>query len=178
MTVKHWNGGFETTRIGAPSDADYSVQAQVYCEYRPELAADGYEEYGLFARDNGNGAFTTADFGGGNCYALLYRGDTGQVRAGKVANGVFTEFAGLEPVAVTASGWHRFAISLRGPHLVFAIDETPVAVAEDAAFARGYAGIGYREQFATNANMHGARVDNFERGAPVALTPATQWELY
>ena len=51
----------ETTRIANPTDSNYYVQADIYCNYRSGLASDGYERIGIFLRDNGNGAFEYGD---------------------------------------------------------------------------------------------------------------------
>ncbi|MBI4581730.1 MAG: phosphodiester glycosidase family protein, partial [Planctomycetes bacterium] len=45
LKVINPNGGVETTRRGDFGDADYTVRADIYCEYRPADAADGYERY-------------------------------------------------------------------------------------------------------------------------------------
>ena len=47
-------GVHETVSLGDFGDADYSVEAWLYCEYRPEVAHDGFDRVGIFARDDGN----------------------------------------------------------------------------------------------------------------------------
>src|SRR5205823_2633581 len=91
MTVKNSNGGVESARVGDLADTNYTVEAQVYCEYRANIAANGYERCAIFARDDGNQAFASATYNG-NCYAMLYKTDTGQVQAAKLVGGVVTDF--------------------------------------------------------------------------------------
>lgn len=160
LRVMNAGGGVDSVRRGDFSDADYTVEADVYCEYRPDLAADGYELSGLFARDSGTGAMGLTTFGKGNCYAMLFASDTGRVRPGKYVDGTWTDFL-PDPPALSASGWHHFRIDCEGPRLWYRLDGELVAVVEDQSHPRGYWGVGYHEMFATDAHMHGARVDNF-----------------
>ena len=161
LTVKNPSGGMDSARVGDLADTNYTAQAQIYCEYRASVAGNGYELCGIFARDNGNQAFTSTTYQG-NCYAMLYRTDTGQVQAAKVVNGVITDFLASSPVYLKASGWHTFALRCYGSNIVYLLDATAICAANDTTFGRGYCGIGYQSQFGSTANIHGTRADNFK----------------
>lgn len=166
LTVKDTSGGIDTARIGNSTDADYFVEAHVYCQYRPEVAADGYERVGIFARDNGNGLFTGASSGGvqGNCYALTWDSNNGRLRCNRVVAGVPTD---LLPATTTlaSTAWRHFRIEMEGTTIRFLVDGSLVLATTDATHAQGVCGIGYQEVFATNANILGTRADNFRAGA-------------
>jgi hypothetical protein len=165
-------GGVETTRRGDFGDTDYSVEADVYCEYRPEVAADGLERYGLFARDSGTGALALTNYGKGNCYALVYDSDTGRLRAGKYVDGAMTDFLEASPLFVTASGWHRFRIDGYGAFVRYRLDGVPIMTLREQTHPRGYFGVGYQGLFATSSNAHGTRADSFHAFVdPSALVP-------
>jgi hypothetical protein len=142
------------------SDTNYTVQAQIYCEYRSSVAANGYENCGIFARDNGNQAFTSGTYNG-NCYAMIYRTDTGQLQAAKVIGGAITDFLASRPIYLKTNGWHTFSLRCYGSVIVYLLDGSPVCAANDTTFVRGYSGIGYQSQFSSNGNIYGTRADNF-----------------
>jgi hypothetical protein len=148
-------------RRGDFGDTDYSVEADVYCEYRPEVAGDGFERGGLFCRDSGTGALGLTTYGGGDCYALVYDSDTGAVRAGKYVQGTFTALLPAGAASITATGWHRFRLDAYGPTIRCWLDGQRIGRVTDNTFARGYFGVGNHEFFSTNANAHGTRVDSF-----------------
>jgi hypothetical protein len=150
-----------TVRRGNFADTDYSVQADIYCEYRPGDAADGYERFALFARDSGTGALGLSDYGGGNCYALTYDTHDGRVRAGKYTNGLLSDFLESTPLYLPASGWHQFKIACAGATLRYYVDEALVIQLNDGSFPRGYFGLGHEELFATDSLVHGTQADNF-----------------
>lgn len=168
-------GGVETIRRGDFADADYSVEADVYCEYRPEVAADGFERYGIFARDDGTGAFgLTNELGRGNCYALTYDSDTGRVRAGVFVNGVMHDYREADPLYAEGSAWRRFRMDCRGTTISYYLDGEELVSASDPRRPSGCFGIAYQEYFRTNANIHGTRADNFAAvrlGPPPGHTP-------
>lgn len=150
-----------TVRHGHFNDTDYSVEADIFCEYRPGDAPDGFERAALFARDSGTGALGLSTHGGGNCYAMLYDSHTGAVRAGKYVAGQFTDFIIPGTVSVTASGWRRFRIDCYGSRIEYRLDGDPIAQVMDDSFARGFFGVGCHEFFDSAANVHGTRADNF-----------------
>ncbi len=159
MTVLNPYGGFETASTGSPGDTNYTVSADFYCEYRSDVAADGYELVGLFARDNGNAAFDSTSYGGGNCYAITHNSQDGRIRAGKYVDGVFTDFVAT-PIYDTTTAWHSFKIFCYGTTIKFFIDDQEIVSATDASHADGRMGVAYHEYFTNDANAHGARVDN------------------
>jgi hypothetical protein len=170
MTVKNPSGGVDSARVGDLSDTNYTVEAQIYCEYRASIAANGYERCAIFARDNGNQAFTSTTYKG-NCYALMYKADTGQIQATKVIDGVITDFLSSSPIYLTVSGWHRFAIRCYGSKIQYLLDDSVVCTVVDATFARGYCGIGYHSQYSSNGNIHGTRADNFQAYVEPSVIP-------
>ncbi len=153
-------GGFETLSLGRRNDVNYTIEAEVYCPYRPDVATDGFERVGVFARDDGNGGFESADLGGGNCYALTYDTHDGRVRAGTVVDGVFTDRLAA-PLHVTTSGWRKMSIEAYGSTIGFHLDGALIASIDDALHASGRCGIGHHEYFATDANAQGAHVRRF-----------------
>ncbi len=158
MVVSNPNGGINTTHVGDLSDTDYTVESDVYCEYRPGLA--GAECYGIFARDNGNFAFTSPLYGGGNCYLMLYNPANGRLQAGKCVNGKLTTFL-KSPVNLASSAWQKMGITTSGSNIRYYLNGKLIASVNDASFSHGYCGIGYESQFSDNSLIHGARVDNF-----------------
>jgi hypothetical protein len=158
LVVKDPAGGYESTAIGYGSD--YAVEADLWCDYRPELAADGFERIGIFARDDGNGGFLGTSGGGGSCYTLTFDSHDGRVRCLRSVRGVVTE---LMAAAVTrpSSGWRRFRIEARGERLSFMLDGQTLANVTDASHPVGTCGIGYHEHFTTNSHMRGTRADRF-----------------
>lgn len=160
LRVMNRYGGADSVRRGDFGDTDYTIEADVYCDYRPEVVGNGYELSGMIARDSGTGAMGLSTFGKGNCYALLYASDTGAVRPGKYVDGVWTDFAADVPETPVA-GWHRFRIDAYGNRVRYRLDDVAICTVRDDSHPRGYYGIGYHEMFNTDANMRGARVDNF-----------------
>lgn len=164
LVVRDPAGGYDTTSIGHPSGADYTVEALVHCDLRREAARDGSERVGIFARDDGNANFDSDLRGGGSCYALVFDAADGRFRAIRVVRGRVTEFpANAAPLA--ADAWVHLRIVCRGPRLTFEVDGRVVADVADPTHPRGRAGIGWHETFRTNSLARGARVESF------ALTP-------
>ena len=131
MTVKNPAGGVESARVGDLADTNYTVEAQLYCDYRAAIAANGYERCAIFARDNGNQAFVSTAYKG-NCYAMLYKTDTGQVQAAKLVDGVLTDFLASSPLYLTVSDWHKFAIRCYGSKIQFLLPRTQEMLAQGA----------------------------------------------
>jgi hypothetical protein len=152
-------GGYDSARIGPLSTTDCAVEALLWCDYRPQLAGDGFERIGVFVRDDGNGGFEGSTAGGGSCYALTWDSHDGRVRFLEVVRGVVVALA--PPVSLPATAWRRFRIEARGPELRFLVDGQLLQQASDATFARGQAGIGHHEYFTTNALARGTRAETF-----------------
>lgn len=161
LRVFNPDGGHETVSTGAPGDADYSVEAWVYCDYRPGLAGDGYERVGVFARDDGNGNFESTSTGGGDCYALTFDSDDGRIRAAVVQDGAVTDFLEGSPMFAPSSGWRQMRITCAGDSIRYYVDGAEIASVTDSTHTYGRCGIGYHEYFATNANAQGAVADQF-----------------
>ncbi len=151
-------GGVDTTRRGNLADADYSLEAWIYAELRPDVAADGFERYGIFGRDSGTGAFGLVSYGGGNCYALTVDSDDGAVHAGKYVDGIWTDLVATS-TSITESSWIRMRIDFAGQTIRYWVDGEMLGEATDTSHAAGLHGIGYHEFFGNNANINGTRVD-------------------
>ena len=67
----------------------------------------------------------------------------------------------------------KFRIDVSGGTVRYHVDETLLIEALDSDYARGFAGVGYHEYFATNSNMGAARVENFE--VSVTSSSAADW---
>ncbi len=158
LEVSNPAGGYETVSVGSAGDADYSVEATIYCEYRPQLG--GYERVGIFARDDGNANFDSTSLGGGNCYALTYDSNNGRVQATVIVDGVVTDLLAA-PVYRTSSAWRVFRIDCEGSTIGFQLDGELLVSVTNAAHIRGRSGIGYNEYFSQNTNIRGTRVDRF-----------------
>lgn len=169
LRVQDSAGGVETVRHGDFADANYMVEADIYCEYRPEAASNGYERYCLFARDSGTGGLgLTSSYGPGNCYALTYDSNNGRVRAAKYVNGAISDFRDSNRVFMASTAWRRFRIECLDSTIRYRVDGALIAEVTDTSHARGYFGIGYHEFFSNNAYIHGTRADNF---AAIAFDP-------
>ncbi len=160
LRVMDASGGAETTRIGNLTDDDYFVQCDIYCQYRPELASNGYERVGIFLRDNGNGVFEHTYAGGGYCYAMAWDSADGRLWCMKSVAGVITDLSPA-PIYRTSTAWRRMRIEARGNQLTFLCDGETLLNTTDDTFSAGQCGIGYHEYFTTNSNMAGTRADNF-----------------
>ncbi len=160
IQVQNPRGNASSIRHGNLTDADYTVEADIYCEYRGADAGLGYERCGLFARDSGTGAFDLASYGGADAYMLSYDTGSGRLRTGKFVDGALTDFSSGDPFLVTTSGWHRFRIDVYGATIRYWIDGALLACVHDTSHPRGFFGIGHREYFSDDALSHGTRADN------------------
>jgi hypothetical protein len=175
LRVQDPSGGIETTRLGRLMDADYFVECDIFCEYRPSLAADGFERLGIFARDDGNGVFEGISGSGirGNSYALTWDSGDGRVHCFNTVEGVPTDLLPA-PVTEPSTAWRHFRIEALGSQITFKLDGVVLASVVDTAHPAGQFGIGYHEYFATNSNIAGTRADNFRAdvmtSAPAAMS--------
>lgn len=174
ICVRDLAGGVETVRRGDFGDTDYYVEADIYCQYRPEVAGNGYERYCLFARDDGVGGLgLTSSYGPGNCYALTFDSNNGRVRAGRYVNGALTDFREATRLFMPSTAWRRFRIECYGSTIRYFVDGVVIAEAADGSRVRGFFGIGYHEFFSNNVNILGTRADNLAARALTAPSPAT-----
>jgi hypothetical protein len=158
-------GGTESIRLSPGLVCDVGIQADLLCEHRPHLAADGFERIGVFVRDRAAGAFDGTLSQQGACYALTWDGHDGRIRCLRVQGGTSTDLLPVPRFAL-GTGWRRFRIEAAGSELAFVLDGQRLLQVTDAAHGSGEFGIGYREFFTTNANMRGARVDSFHADVP------------
>ncbi len=161
LEVTNPAGGFESASLGGTGDRNYTVSVSLYCDHRPEVAADGFERIGIFARDDGNANFDSTSLGGGNCYALTYDSNDGRIRAGVIVDGVFTDFLESDPQFAPSSAWRRFEIDARESNINFSVDDVIVASVTDTNHAHGRFGIGHHEYFGNDLNVSGARAEGF-----------------
>ena len=174
LRVNDSAGGTDTVRLGSVATTDSVFQADVFCEYRPGLAVDGYERVGIFVRDMAQGSFDGPLSTQGACYALTWDSDDGRLRCMRVSGGVRHDFLPT-PMYRPSTAWRRFRIEARAAELTFLVDGAIVLSVNDGAFPSGTFGVGYRESFATNSNMRGTRADNLFADLPDAV--ATQFEV-
>jgi hypothetical protein len=167
-------GGTDSIRLAPGLVRDATVEALLLCEHRPQLAADGFERIGVFARDRAAGAFDGTLSQQGACYALCWDSHDGRVRCLRAQGGVLTDLLPA-PRQVPGTAWRRFRLETAGSLITFVLDGERLLQVTDAAHPDGELGIGYHEYFATNANMRGARVDSFHGDVPgafsLSLTP-------
>ncbi len=162
LLVRDPSGGIDTARIGSGKARDYFVEADIYCEYRPELSANGFERVGIFFRDDGNGLFEGSSLSGikGNCYALTWDSSNGRIQCLRNVNGVAVDLL-PEALFQTGTAWRNMRIEGLGSTLLFYIDDQLILETNDDTHAAGVSGIGYHEYFTTLSNVIGTRADNF-----------------
>ncbi len=177
LRVRDTSGGIDTSSIGDGDETDYYVEADIYCDFRPELLHDGFDRVGIFARDNGNGLFTGSSFGGipGNCYGIAWDSSDGRLWCFKTVGGVIEDL-NPDPVYDTESGWRRMRVELEGSKLRFFSDSELILETTDFTHTSGRMGIGYQEAFSTNTNITGTYADNFI--ADLIPDQSDQWLAY
>jgi hypothetical protein len=132
----------------------------VWCDYRPDEGEDGFERIGIFVRDSGRGNFDSSQYGGGNCYCLTYDTDDGRIRAGKVVNGVITDFLPAR-INKKEAVWREFRIDCKGEKIKYYVDGSMIHETTDSSFSTGHFGIGWHEYYTTNSYARGALIENF-----------------
>ena len=180
LTVKDPSGGIDTTRLGDGLDADYFVQSDIYCEYRPALIADGFERVGIFARDDGNGLFCGQNGAGtikGSNFSLTWDSKDGRIQCLNTINGVPTDLLPV-PQFLPTSAWRMMRIEAVGPQITFKVDGTTLLTTSNSSHPTGQLGIGFQEQFTTNSNLHGTRADNFSADRISNVSGVSDWALY
>jgi len=174
LRVMDPSGGTDSIRLSPGLVRDLAVQADLLCEHRPQLAANGFERIGVFVRDQAQGAFDGTQSQPGACYALCWDSHDGRVRCLRVQGGVLTDLLPA-PRFVPGTAWRRFRLEAAGSVLTFVLDGERLLQVQDGAWASGEFGIGCHEYFTTNANMRGARIDTFHADVPggfaLALSP-------
>lgn len=168
-------GGFDTVSAGLPGDSNYTVEADIYCDYRIDVSGNGFERIGIFARDDGNANFDSNENGGGNCYALIYNTNYGQVHAVIIEDGFMTDLLSA-PVYRTTDAWRTFRIECFEHSIRFLLDGEELTEIYDKTHTRGRAGIGYHEYFNTNGYMQATYAESFEM---ITLTTKVEdWQRY
>lgn len=151
-------GGTDSLRFDPGLVRDLAFQADLLCEYRPQLTAQGFERIGIFVRDRANGAFDGTQTQQGACYALCFDSHDGRIRCLRIANGILADLLPTPRFAPSTS-WRRFRIEAEATRLSFYLDGEKLLETNDATHSEGTFGIGYHEYFTTNSWMRGARVD-------------------
>ena len=156
MTVRDPAGGTDAASIRFMQPADYRVEALVHF---PEALEQGFERIGLFARDDGRGAFVHPELGGA-ALAITWDTDDGRLRAGSIKDGEMLDSL-PEPRFFRERGWHQLAIECEGGRVRYYLNGE--LILQDNAQGRAYggAGIGHREYLPDPAQSHGARVAEF-----------------
>ncbi len=162
-------GGTDSIRLGRATTRDVAVQADLFCDYRPQLATNGFERIGVFARDNAQGAFDGTFTQQGACYALAWDSHDGRVWCMRAQGGTLTDLL-PNPLYRPSTAWRRLRLEARGSQLRFLIDGELLLETNDSTHATGEFGIGHHEYFASNSNMRGARADNWFADVPGALS--------
>jgi len=160
--TNYGTGTCESVTVGKPGHRNYYVQCAVYFSYQPSYLGSGqWERYGIYLRDDGFAGLDTTYEGAGNGYALLWDNDDGRLRAGKLVEGVITDFL---PTAtyVTGSGWHTLRLEANGTSIKYYLDGNLLINATDSTFHSGQCGIGYSSHTGgSNPAARGAYFDNF-----------------
>lgn len=174
MRIMDPAGGTDSLRIDLGFVRDVACQADLLCEYRPQLASNGFERIGVFVRDRANGAFDGTLNQQGACYALTWDSHNGRVRCMRANAGAIVDLLPA-PRFVPSTSWRRFRVEAIGSTLRFHLDGELLLTTTDAAHADGAMGIGYHEFFSSNTNMRGARTDSCFADVPggfsLALSP-------
>ncbi|MDB6029241.1 MAG: Glycyl-glycine endopeptidase [Verrucomicrobiales bacterium] len=157
----HGNGSSESVLVGKPGHTNYFVQCDVYFNYQPGYLPTGeWERRGIFLRDDGFAGIDTTFEGAGNCYAMLWDNDDGNLRAAKITDGAITNF--ISPTLyVTGSGWHKFRIEARTNQIKFFFDDTLLLQTNESTFFSGQCGLGYSYHGSKYPAGRGAYFDNF-----------------
>lgn len=161
-------GGTESLRCDVGLVRDVVFDADLLCEYRPEVAGQGFERVGIFVRDRATGAFDGTRSQLGACYALTFDSGDGRVRCLRVASAALVD---LLPTArfYASTAWRRFRIEAIGSRIAFFVDGEEMVVATDNTHGEGAFGIGYHEFFQQDALMRGTRVDACHADVPAAF---------
>ncbi|MGF1572888.1 MAG: hypothetical protein ACFCU1_07435 [Sumerlaeia bacterium] len=176
LLVRDPSGGIDSARLQPFADYDYTITAMIYCDFRPQLATDGFDRVGIFVRDDGNGMFEGISSSNikGNNYALTWDSDTGSVQCLNTTEGIPVNLLS-EPLLLPSSGWREFQITAQGDELAFFLDQQLILRTTDSTHPTGDFGIGYHEYFATNSNLTGTRVDRFAATPPSSIVTASTW---
>lgn len=175
LNVLNPAGGSDTASLGKATDTNYVVSADIYCDYRPSLASDGYERVGIFARDIGGNFENSVTGALGNNYFMSWDSDDGHFRCAKTNNGVITNFFTTKRYLPTTA-WRRMSIEVVNSTITYKLDGITQITVTDTDFPTGKFGIGYRENFKTNSNQRGARADNFSARLPYNSN-VNDWQL-
>ena len=153
---------YDVAWVGDSSWSDYKVEAMIYCDYRPDEKPEGWDRFGIFARDNGDYAGLTKNLKeSGEFYCMTYDSDDGRLRAGNVLNGSIDDFHPKPEVYIKESGWHKFAIRCSGKTITYEIDDKLFHSEKDNKRKSGSCGVFYTTTFRNRSLSHGIRFGDF-----------------
>ncbi len=178
LRVRDASGGIDTTRIGGVTNADYFVEAHLFCDTRTIVGENGFERIGIFARDSGTGMFEGISGGGiqGNNYSLTWDSNTGRVQCLRTIGGVPVDLLST-PEYRTGTGWRLFRLETVGTTLTFKMDGQTILSITDSTYTAGSGGIGYHDYLDNNANIIGTLADNFRMDA-FTLSGVENWTQF
>ncbi len=156
MTVRDPAGGTDAASIRFTGPADYRVEATIHV---PEAPESGFERLGLFARDDGQGAFLHPQIGGA-ALAITWDTDDGRIRAGPIQGGEISDHLGT-PLYIIERGWHHLAIECEGNRVRYFVNGELIGEHHAGTRTHGGAGIGHREYLPEPGGSHGTRVAAF-----------------
>lgn len=141
MLVSDGTGYGERTSATAPVElgpGDIAVEAEIRLDgYADAGQTGGRASFGISARVQRNGS----GYGAGHCYSLgRYVPVCAGTEHGKHRSVLWTasdattlDFGDFRPGA----DWHRYRLEVRGNHLTFLIDGSPILAARDNTYLRG-----------------------------------------
>jgi hypothetical protein len=182
-------GGGQNLEFGELNDANYQVNAAVYCFPRQPIVSpdpdplQGWERVYITIRcpQQPATAGSNPDAIGG--YAINFETDNGLFQAVKwnpnqagnlgaaaVRNRDATArtVLGQSATALTVPGWHKIGIKASGSTITFYVDGAQLTQVTDTTFTAGIATLSYREAFSDNANEYQGRFDYMTAGPAAA----------
>lgn len=166
MIVRDASGGTESASVPFHAPANYRVEADFHLP--PLRPSGGFERIGLFARDDGRGAFLHPLIQG-NALAITWDTDDGRLRVGPIRNGQIEDSLPT-PRFFREEGWHRFAVECDGPRVRYYLNGELLLEGSAGERLTGGAGAGHREFLAVPSSSTGAIISDF-RITPLPSSP-------
>lgn len=179
------DGGTNCLIFGENDDANYYVEADVYCYDQSGIVGDSWAFVAARAcRDEDNatiwsGAFTVDREAS---YLLAYDYTTLTVGAYVIPNdcagfasGPGTAVPAPVGTQVVTEGWHTLRVEADSTTITYSVDGTQIAQITDVEIANGRGALGFRETGVTSASERAGTFDNLKAG-PVSAVG--EWNLY
>ena len=182
-------GGGQNLEFGELNDANYQVEAAVYCFPRQPIVSpdpdplQGWERVYITIRCPQQPAVAGANPDAIGGYGINFETDNGLFQAVKwnpnnagiigaaavrnrdaAARTVFAQSA----APLTVPGWHKIGVKAVGSTISFFVDGAQLTQVTDATFTAGVATLSYREAFSDNANEYQGRFDYMTAGPAAA----------